>query len=88
MCARVWGHCGCISASQVTSSSSSSRDKAIVSFQVCMWAGKVAEGFSAMRVAVFTARAVRRMSLSRLDPKVFLAQRSGSRISCVFIFFC
>jgi hypothetical protein len=26
------------------------------------------------------------MSLSWLGPKVFLAQRSGSRISCVFIF--
>jgi hypothetical protein len=67
---------GCISASKVTSSSLSSRYKAIVSFQVCMWAGKVPDGFSAMRFAAFTARPVRRTSLSWLAPKVFLAQRS------------
>jgi hypothetical protein len=70
----------------VTSSSSSSRDTAIVSFHVCMWAGKEAEAFSAMRLAAFTARAVRRISMSLLDPKVFFAQHSGFRISCVFIF--
>jgi hypothetical protein len=70
----------------VTSSSSSSRYKAIVSFQVCMWAGKDAEACSAMRVAAFTARAVRRISLSLLGPKVFFAQHSAFRRSCVFIF--
>jgi hypothetical protein len=70
----------------VTSSSSSSRYKAIVSFQVCIWAGKEAEALWAMRVAAFTARAVRRISLSLLAPKVFFAQHSGSRISLVFIF--
>jgi hypothetical protein len=72
--------------SSVTSSSSSSRYKAIVSFQVCMWAGKEAEALWAMRVAAFTARTVRRISLSLLAPKVFFAQHSGSRSSCVFIF--
>jgi hypothetical protein len=69
----------------VTSASSSSRYKAIVSFQVCIWAGKDAEAFSAMRVAAFTARAVRRISFSLLGPKVLLAQHAGSRISVVFI---
>jgi len=38
------------------------RYKALVSFQVCIWAGKDAEAFLAMRVAAFTARAVRRIS--------------------------
>jgi hypothetical protein len=62
------------------------RYKAIVSFQVCIWAGLDAEAFSAMRVAAFTARAVRRISLSLLGPKVLFAQHSAFRSSCVFIF--
>jgi hypothetical protein len=66
----------------VTSSSSSSLYKAIVSFQVCIWSGKDAEGFFAMPLAAWTALPVRRMSwsfsLDTIQARFFFSRLRGA----------
>jgi hypothetical protein len=80
---RVCCQWGCISASKVTSGSSSTRYTAFRSFQVWCWWGSAAAGSRPIAPAALTARRVRRRSPNRACPTVCSARLfRRQQVSC------